>query len=157
MWLNKWVHKLFLQCRSRSFFNLKPVSCHSLPVSNSQVYSNDEFDLWPVYSGERFRAFRPSCCRLFEDANRIKVYGCTCMFFPPILQWWATSVTSCLLLTSWPHWEKNWKRKFRTAFPLSVHHNLPSSQLSLASKLNLVWITFSPFKDIVLNSWCVLD
>ena len=26
-----------------------------------QVYSNDEFDLWPVYSGERFRAFRPSC------------------------------------------------------------------------------------------------
>ena len=30
-------------------------------VSNSQVYSNDEFDLWPVYSGERFRAFRPSC------------------------------------------------------------------------------------------------
>ena len=30
-------------------------------VSNSQVYSNDEFDLWPVYSGEQFRAFRPSC------------------------------------------------------------------------------------------------
>ena len=26
MWLNKWVHKLFLQCWSRSFFNLKPVS-----------------------------------------------------------------------------------------------------------------------------------
>ena len=26
MWLNKWVHKLFLQCRPRSFFNLKPVS-----------------------------------------------------------------------------------------------------------------------------------
>ena len=26
MWLNKWVHKLFLQCRSRSFFNLKPMS-----------------------------------------------------------------------------------------------------------------------------------
>ena len=26
MWLNKWVHKLLLQCRSRSFFNLKPVS-----------------------------------------------------------------------------------------------------------------------------------
>ena len=22
---------------------------------------NDESDLWPVYSGERFRAFRPSC------------------------------------------------------------------------------------------------
>ena len=30
-------------------------------VANSQVYSNDEFDLWPIYSGERFRAFRPSC------------------------------------------------------------------------------------------------
>ena len=26
MWLNKWVHKLCLQCRSRSFFNLKPMS-----------------------------------------------------------------------------------------------------------------------------------
>ena len=26
MWLNKWVHKLFLQCRPRSFFNLKPMS-----------------------------------------------------------------------------------------------------------------------------------
>ena len=26
MWLNKWVHILFLQCRSRSFFNLKPMS-----------------------------------------------------------------------------------------------------------------------------------
>ena len=33
-------------------------------VSNSQVYLNDEFDLWPVYSGERFRAFRPSCILL---------------------------------------------------------------------------------------------
>ena len=39
--------------------------CHSLPVSNSQVYSNDEFDLWPVYSGEWFRAFRPSCFFFF--------------------------------------------------------------------------------------------
>ena len=29
--------------------------CHSLTVSNSQVYSNI------IYSGERFRAFRPSC------------------------------------------------------------------------------------------------
>ena len=26
------------------------------PLTNNQVYSNDEFDLWPVYSGERFRA-----------------------------------------------------------------------------------------------------
>ena len=25
---------------------------------------NDEFDIWPVYSGERFRAFRPSCFAL---------------------------------------------------------------------------------------------
>ena len=35
-----------------------------LTVSNSQIYSNDEFDLWTVYSGERFRAFRPSCLRM---------------------------------------------------------------------------------------------
>ena len=34
---------------------------HSLTVSNNQVYSNNEFDLWPVYSGERFRASWPSC------------------------------------------------------------------------------------------------
>ena len=34
---------------------------HSLTVSDSQVYSNVEFDLWPVYSGEQFRALWPSC------------------------------------------------------------------------------------------------
>ena len=60
---------VFLQCRSRSFFNLKPI-CHSLTVSNSQVYSNDEFDLWPVYSGERFRALRPSCLSLERERNQ---------------------------------------------------------------------------------------
>ena len=27
---------------------------HILTVSNYQVCSDDEFDLWPVYSGERF-------------------------------------------------------------------------------------------------------
>ena len=31
-------------------------------LTNKQVYSNDEFDLWPVYSGVRFRASWPSCC-----------------------------------------------------------------------------------------------
>ena len=31
------------------------------PLTNTQVYSNDEFDLWPVYSGERFKASGPSC------------------------------------------------------------------------------------------------
>ena len=32
------------------------------------IQINDEFDLWPVYSGERFRAIRPSCQKLgFED------------------------------------------------------------------------------------------
>ena len=36
-------------------------------MSKSQVYSNDEFDLWPVYSGERFRAFRPSCFRYLRN------------------------------------------------------------------------------------------
>ena len=25
---------------------------HPLILTNNQVYSNDEFDLWPVYSGE---------------------------------------------------------------------------------------------------------
>ena len=30
--------------------------CHSLTVSNNQVYTDDEFDSWPVYSSERFRA-----------------------------------------------------------------------------------------------------
>ena len=32
-----------------------------LKTTMQQQQSNDEFDLWPVYSGERFRAFRPSC------------------------------------------------------------------------------------------------
>ena len=31
------------------------------PLTKNQVYSNDEFDLWPVYSGERLRASGPSC------------------------------------------------------------------------------------------------
>ena len=38
---------------------------------DSQVYSNDEFDLWPVYSGERFRAFRP----LVITKGDNKIYG----------------------------------------------------------------------------------
>ena len=33
---------------------------HSFTVSNNQVYSKDEFDLWHVYSAERFRAPWPS-------------------------------------------------------------------------------------------------
>ena len=48
--------------------------CHSLTVSNSQVYSNDEFDLWPVYSGERFRALRPACLG-FNDPSKQSVSG----------------------------------------------------------------------------------
>ena len=36
---------------------------HNLTVSNNQVYSNDEFDLWLIYSGERLiyscEQFRP--------------------------------------------------------------------------------------------------
>ena len=40
---------------------------------HSQVYSNEEFDLWPVYSGERFRAFRPSCI-LFLMENPVSKY-----------------------------------------------------------------------------------
>ena len=42
-----------------------------LTVSNYQVCSNDEFDIWLVYSGERFRAswliFIP---HLFEEKQR---------------------------------------------------------------------------------------
>ena len=41
-------------------------------VTNSQVYSNDEFELWPVYSGERFRAFRPSCLSSFSMRYTLK-------------------------------------------------------------------------------------
>ena len=32
-----------------------------LTLTNNQVYSNDKFYLWPVYSGERLRASEPSC------------------------------------------------------------------------------------------------
>ena len=37
---------------------LEPITrvCHILTVSNNQVCSNDDFYIWPVYSGERFRA-----------------------------------------------------------------------------------------------------
>ena len=70
-------------------------------VSNSQVYSNDEFDLWPVYSGERFRAFRPSCFLLkkcekllqasliFFSTKNINVFG-----YKVVKHW-----------TSWPLYE----------------------------------------------------
>ena len=47
-------------------------------VSNSQVYSNDEFDLWPVYSGERFRAFRPSCLFIFMARDVDGVHEILC-------------------------------------------------------------------------------
>ena len=33
---------------------------HILTVSNCQICLDDEFDLWPVYPGERFRASWPS-------------------------------------------------------------------------------------------------
>ena len=49
-YVNEYIN-FFLQCRSRSSFDL----------TNNQVYSDDEFDLWPVYSGEQFRASGPSC------------------------------------------------------------------------------------------------
>ena len=37
---------------------------HSFAVSNSRVYSDDEFDLWPVYSSERFRPSWSSCSNI---------------------------------------------------------------------------------------------
>ena len=42
-YINEYI-SFFLQCRSKD-----------------QVYSDEKFDLWPVYSGERFRAPGPSC------------------------------------------------------------------------------------------------
>ena len=49
-------------------------------VSNSQVYSNDEFDLWPVYSGERFRAFRPSCLWMVLPSIHFSLFGIAFFF-----------------------------------------------------------------------------
>ena len=50
-----------------------------MTVSNSQVYSNDELNLWPVYSGERFRDSWHSCLQVAmptdsqnSDANILK-------------------------------------------------------------------------------------
>ena len=48
---------IFLQYRSKSLFDNLTNVFYSLTVSNNQVYSNDELDRWPVYSGELFRAF----------------------------------------------------------------------------------------------------
>ena len=64
--INEYINCL-LQCRSRPFFTNV---CHSLTVSNSQVYSNDEFDLWPVYSGERFRPLGPFVFFFLEKATK---------------------------------------------------------------------------------------
>ena len=52
----------------------------SVIVSNSQVYSNGEFDLWPVYSGERFRAFRPSCFIFTPKKLGKLIFVSTCEF-----------------------------------------------------------------------------
>ena len=68
LWWTKWPPVLKIE--NHELFALKANSSWTLGpmwfklhrnVSNGQVYSNDEFDLWPVYSGEWFRAFRPSC------------------------------------------------------------------------------------------------
>ena len=50
MQLNKLVHKHFFAI----YFKMISLAnvYHSLTISNNQVYSDDEFDLWPVYSGE---------------------------------------------------------------------------------------------------------
>ena len=34
---------------------------HPLTLTKNQVYLDEESDLWPVYSGERFSASGPSC------------------------------------------------------------------------------------------------
>ena len=44
---------------------------HSLTVSNNEVYSNDEFDLWPVYLHERFRASWPSCFKIPPSRTKL--------------------------------------------------------------------------------------
>ena len=55
--------------RKRIFFALEvkiilwPLTSisHILTVSNQQICSDDQFDLWPFYVGARFRVSRPSC------------------------------------------------------------------------------------------------
>ena len=42
---------------------------HPLTLTNNQVYSNDVFDLWSVYSGERLRASGPSCLYIYLKLN----------------------------------------------------------------------------------------
>ena len=40
---------------------------HPLTFNQNQVYSDDEFDLWSVYSGERLRASGLSCSVLKSE------------------------------------------------------------------------------------------
>ena len=79
---------IFLQYRSRSFFDLLPMS-HSFTVSNNQVYSKDEFDLWPVYSAGRFRAPWPSLGgrkeQFLKKKNSRKGSKNTCVNFEPLI------------------------------------------------------------------------
>ena len=79
--MNKWLPVLKIE--NHEYFALKANSSWTLRpmwfklhrnVSNSQVYSNDEFNLWPVYSGERFRAFRPSCFKIHALAKEEKSF-----------------------------------------------------------------------------------
>ena len=59
-----YIYFYFCNINQSHSLTFNRIVCHSLTVSNSQVYSNDEFDLWPVYSGEQFRLSWPSCLKL---------------------------------------------------------------------------------------------
>ena len=87
MWLNKWVHKLFLQCRSRSFFNFKPVSVivYQFQTVRFIQMMSLTFGLFTQVSGSGplgplvFSDF-DNFCSLFESINRLSCLS-VCLSF----------------------------------------------------------------------------
>ena len=71
------VHKFKSTIKLRTFFAIIEVKIilwslitvsHILTVSNYQVCSDDDFDFWSVYSGERFTTSWPSCYSYWWNA-----------------------------------------------------------------------------------------
>ena len=67
---------------------------HVLTVSNYHVSSDDEFDLWLVYSGERFSALWPTCGYMTE-------FSIDSFYAKMIVPW--TSITNQFLLVTLRH------------------------------------------------------
>ena len=61
--------------RSRSFFDLG---------QRSLRFQSQMFDFWPVYSGERFRAFWPSC---FLSYGPLKIFLLLKLYLKKYLSW----------------------------------------------------------------------